>query len=270
MTVRWTACLLLVGCASAGSPSTPGADAASDGTTVDAPGMIIDAPPSPCDLMLAGHATGFEAGVGGWTHVVLDGASAPSWPLDEWQHGTASSGPGSCHAGTKCWATRLDANYTSCERAALISPVLDLSACAGRPVTLSFWSYSDFWTGTVSGKVGSWFDGGLLEVSTNGTAWMAVTPTPAYPGTLKINPDIGSNACVSPNNFYVNNKPGWVGTSGGWQQISVPIPAAAVTSSFRFRFAFSSGVSYASTSAETNRMHTRPGWYIDDVAFSAQ
>lgn len=267
MMARWTASLVLVGCASAGSPSTPGADAATDGKTADAP--AIDAPPSPCDLALAGHATGFETGVGGWTHVVLDGATAASWPFDEWQHGTASSGPNSCHAGTKCWATRLDANYTSCERAALISPIMDLSACAGRTVTLSFWSWTDFWTGTVTGKAGTWFDGGLLEVSTNGTAWQAVTPTPAYPGTIKINPDIGSNACVSANNFYVNNKPGWVGTSGGWQQISVPIPAAAVTPSFRFRFAISSGVSFASSNAETNRMHTRPGWYIDDVAFSA-
>ncbi len=221
--------------------------------------------------MLATFGTNFETGVGGWTHAVLDGAVASGWPLDEWQNGTASSGPGSCHGGTKCWATRLDANYTSCERAALVSPVIDLSACVGRTVTLSFWSYHDFWTGTVSGKPDTWFDGGLLEVSTNGTGWTAVTPSPAYPGTLKINPDIGSSySCVSANNFYVNNKPGWVGTSSGWQQVRVPIPAVAVTPSFRFRFAFSSGVSFASTSAETNRTHTKPGWYIDDVSFSAQ
>ncbi len=269
MTARWTAWLVLVGCASAGSPSSPGVDAATDGKAADAPGMS-DAPPSACDLKLAGHATGFETGVGGWTHAVLDGAVAAGWPLDEWQNGTASSGPGSCHTGTKCWATRLDANYTSCERAALVSPIIDLSACAGRTVNLTFWSWTDFWTGTVAGKTGTWFDGGLLEVSTNGTAWMAVTPTPAYPGTLKINPDISGNSCVSANNFYVNNKPGWVGTSGGWQKISVPIPAAAVTPSFRFRLAFSSGVSFASSDAETNRLHTRPGWYVDDVAFSAQ
>src|SRR5512145_808355 len=76
MTARWTACLVLVGCASAGAPSTPGVDAATDGKTVDAPGVVVDAPPSPCDLMLAGHATGFESGVGGWTHAVMDGASA--------------------------------------------------------------------------------------------------------------------------------------------------------------------------------------------------
>lgn len=266
MMARWAAAVVVAGCASAGAPSSPAVDAATDARSVDA--APVDAPLSACEVALAGHATGFESGVGGWTHAVLDGASAASWPLDEWQHGTASSGPGSCHGGANCWATRLDANYTSCERAALVSPTLDLSACAGQSVTLSFWSWSDFWTGTVAGKTGTWFDGGLLEVSTNGTAWMAVTPAPAYPGTIAINGNISSFACVSQNSFYVHNKPGWVGMSGGWQQIRVPIPAAAVTPSFRFRFAFSSGVSFAGNNAETNRAYTRPGWYIDDVSFS--
>ncbi len=221
-------------------------------------------------MMLAGHATGFESGAAGWTHVVLDGASAPGWPLDEWSVATATAGPGSCRTGTGCWATRHGANYTSCERSALISPTIDLSACAGESVNLTFWSWHDFWTGTVPNKPETWFDGGLVEVSANGTAWMAVTPAPAYPGTIAINPNIGSSySCVSQNNFYVHTKPGWVGMSGGWKEVTVAIPAAALTSTFKLRFAFSSGVSFQSTNAETNRSHTRPGWYIDDLSFSA-
>lgn len=267
MTASWSACLLLIGCASAGAPDSPDIDAPA--VTVDVPTALIDAPPSACDLALASHATGFETGTTGWTHMVLDGAVASGWPLDEWQVGTASSGPGGCHAGTKCWATRLDANYTSCERAALVSPATDLSACAGKTVKLSFWNWHDFWTGAVAGKTGTWFDGGLLEVSADGSTWMPVTPMPAYPGTLAINGNISSFACVSQNSFYVNNKPGWMGTSGGWQQVTVQVPAGAVTSTFRFRFAFSSGVSYAGNNAETNRAFTRPGWYVDDVSFSA-
>lgn len=269
MVSRWSAYLVLAGCASAGN-ATDTTDAA--GSTDAPPGSIdamIDAAPSACDLALVGYATGFESGAGGWTHAVLDGASAPGWPLDEWQIGAATSGPGSCRTGTGCWATRLDANYTSCERAALISPTIDLSACAGESVNLTFWAWHDFWTGTVSGKPETWFDGGLLEVSANGTTWTAVTPSPAYPGAVAINGNIGSNACVSANNFYVHNKPGWVGMSGGWKEVTVPIPAAAVTSTFRLRFAFSSGVSFANNNAETNRGHTRPGWYIDDLSFSS-
>jgi hypothetical protein len=267
MVARALACWFLVGCASASAPETPLVDAPKG--SIDAPNVAIDAPPSVCDMMLAAQATGFEAGATGWTHAVLDGASAPGWPLDEWQNGAATSGPGSCHAGTKCWATRLDANYTSCERAALMSPTIDLSACVGKTVTLSFWSWYDFWTGVVAGKPETWFDGGLVEVSTNGTSWSAVTPATPYPGTIKINPNIASSSCVSQNNFYVHNKPGWVGASSGWQHLTVTIPAAAVTPSFRFRFAFSSGVSFNNTDAEVNRMHTRPGWYIDDISFSS-
>jgi len=220
--------------------------------------------------MLAGHATGFETGAAGWTHGVLDGASAPGWPLDEWQQGPASSGPGSCHGGTNCWATRLDVNYTSCSRAALESPAIDLSACAGQNVKLVFWSWHDFWTGTVSGKPETWFDGGLLEIAGDGSTWTEVTPTPAYPGTLAINNNIGSFGCVSQNNFHVHAKPGFVGAGGGWQMVTVPIPASAVTSTFRLRFAYSSGVSFANNDAEVNRGHSRPGWYVDDVSFTSQ
>lgn len=268
MAVTPWVCLVLVGCASAGAPANPNADAATDGRT-GSDASVPDAPPSACDLALAGLGTGFEGGAAGWTHVVLDGASAPGWPLDEWERGPASSGPGSCHGGTGCWATRLDANYTSCERAALVSPTLDLSACAGETVNLTFWSWHDFWTGTVAGKTGTWYDGGLLEVSNDGTGWSAVTPSPAYPGTVAINGNISSYSCVSATSFYVHNKPGWVAMSGGWKQITVPLPAAVVTPSFRLRFAFSSGVSFADNDAEGNRAHTRPGWYIDDVAFFA-
>jgi len=266
---RWIACLVFAGCASAGAPDNPGGVDAPPGTMIDAPMTVADAPPSACDIALAGLATSFETGVAGWTHAVLDGASAPGWPLDEWQHGMATSGPGSCRTGTSCWATRLDANYTSCERAALVSPTLNLGSCAGKNVTLTFWTWHDFWTGTVSGKTGVWYDGGLVEVSNNGTSWSAVAPAPAYPGTTAINGNISSFSCVSQNSFYVHNKPGFVGVSGGWKQVTVMLPASVVTPSFRFRFAFSSGVSFADNDAEGNRAHTRPGWYIDDVTFSA-
>jgi hypothetical protein len=251
------------GCASAGEPQQPSVDAPINTTPP------IDAPPSPCELQLATLGSDFETGASGWSHAVLDGASAPGWPLDEWQVGTATSGPGSCHGGTGCWATRLDANYTSCSRAAVQSPPIDLSVCSGQPVKLKFWSWHDFWTGTVSGKSGTFFDGGLVEVSSDGTSWSGVTPSSPYPGTIVINPNIGSNECVSPDDFGVHNRPGFVGAGGGnWQEVVIALPPAAITSTFHVRFAYSSGVSFANSDAEIDRMHTRPGWYLDDVSFS--
>jgi hypothetical protein len=140
--------------------------------------------------------------------------------------------------------------------------------CAGQSVKLAFWSWHDFWTGTISGT--TYFDGGLVEISANGTTWLQVTPTPAYPGTLAINPNIGSNECVSPNNFHLQAKPGFVSKGPGWQQVVVPIPASALTSTFRVRFAYSSGVSFADDDPEVDRAHTRPGWYLDDLSFTSQ
>src|SRR5262249_23305152 len=159
--------------------------------------------------------------------------------------GAATWGPGSCHAGTQCWGTRLDANYTSCQRAALTSPAIDLSKCAGQSVTLTFWSWHDFWTGTVSGKTSTWFDGGIVEVSADGSTWTEVSPSPSYPGTIAINPNISTYQCVSSNNFHVHAKAGLVGTGSGWQMISVPLPPAVVGATFHVRFAYGSGVSYA-------------------------
>jgi len=230
--------------------------------------MLDATQPTACDTMLAGYATGFESGLASWTHVILDNAEPanPAWPWDEWQHGTASSGPGSCHAGTNCWATRLETNYTACSRAALVSPQFDLSACVGRNVKLAFWSWYDFWTGTVSGS--TWFDGGILEVSTDNSTWTQVTPTPAYPGTIRIYPS-GGGGCLLPNSFHVNAKPGWIGASAGWKQVTVPIPASSLTPTFRFRFAYSTGVSSDCFNAEDCRVTARPGWYVDDVSFAA-
>ncbi len=230
----------------------------------------LDAAPSAWEVALAALGTGFETGGAGWTHASMDGVSAPSWPLDEWQLGTATSGPNSCHTGMACWATRLDANYTSCERAELVSPPLDLSACTGTAVTLSVWSWHDFWTGTVAGKSGTWFDGGFVELASGSGAWQTASPTPAYPGVLAINGNINSFQCVSPTSFYADGRSGLLRSSAGWQELRIPIPAALVTAAFKLRVVYATGVSYPDNDAEGNRAHTRPGWYLDDLAFHAE
>ena len=264
-------CLFLIGCASAGDADVAPVDAPPGGNP-DGPPENPDAPPnSACDNKLGMLGVDFESGATGWSHAVMDGAEdeGVTWPFDEWQHGTATSvGPTMCHQGTKCWGTHLTKNYTSCERAELKSPTFDLSSCTGRDVKLSFWTWHSFWTGSYNGK--TWYDGGLVEISTNGTSWTAVTPTPAYPGTLDINPNMGgSYSCVLEDGFYADGKLGFVGNGNGWKLITIPIPANMLTATFQLRFVYASGVSNQSTNAETNRGFTAPGWYIDELAFSA-
>ena len=220
-----------------------------------------DAPVSdPCALALAKITYDFEAGAAGWTHATSDGATG-SWPFDPWVTGAASVGP-ACSAG-KCFGTELTKNYVQCARASLSSPAVDLSMCAGKTVALVFNHAYSFWTGSYGGS--TWFDGGVVEASANGSTWLAAQG--AYPGTVKINPDrTASYQCVS-TPFGVHNKQGYVGVQSTTTKAELTLPAAALSATTRIRFSFASGVSSQTTNADTSRAATAPGWRIDDVGF---
>ena len=228
-----------------------------------------DSDPVDCATALAALVWDFEGGASGWTHAIMDGVSS-SWPLDPWEIGAASiAGPAACHAGSGCAATNLDDNYVQCQRAALLSPVSDLSMCAGTSLSLSFWHWYSFWSGDYASH--TWYDGGIVELSSNGGTSWSVPSTATFPGTLDINPDMGASyACLSSTSFYVDGKAGYTGASGGWEEVVVPIDAALLTSQFRVRFAFASGVSSQTTDADTSMANDPPGWYVDDVAISAE
>lgn len=217
-----------------------------------------------CSTALAALTYDFEAGASGWTHAVSDGADGTgvSWPFDPWLTGSATLAP-ACKAG-KCFGTELTKNYAQCQRGHLLSPTVNLSACAGKTVALVFHHAYSFWTGSYNGT--TWFDGGVVEASTNGTSWQALTGT--YPGTVKINPDrTASYACVLPNGFSVHNKQGFVGVQTTTVKAELTIPAAAISATTRFRFSFASGVSSQVSNADASRTGTAPGWRIDDVGF---
>lgn len=225
-----------------------------------------DAGPDPCTTALEAARQSFESGAGGWTHRAMDGVSG-SWPFDPWEVGTPSSvGPSSCAEGSRCWATDLDQNYAQCGRAELRSPSIDLGACAGRTIVMVWDQWYALWSGSYGGN--TWYDGGLVEVSTNGGAsWAEVDPS-IYPGTIRINPNRGgSYSCLQSDSFHVDGRPGFVGSSGGWERVEVALP---VSGSFLVRFAWASGVSSSTTSANTSRSATAPGWYVDDVRFEAR
>ncbi|MBI5534697.1 MAG: hypothetical protein HY898_18370 [Deltaproteobacteria bacterium] len=245
-----------------GAAGTAGADS---GTDANEAGPDTG---SPCQQALAAYVWDFET-AGGWSHAKMDGVSG-SWTFDSWERGVASSGPGSCHGGTQCYATNLDNNYIQCQRAALRSPSINLTACAQTEIKLVFWHWYDFWTGTYGGS--TWYDGGTVEFSSDGGTSWAVAPGVTFPGTITINPDMGSSyACLSPNSFHVDGLAGYTQASGsGWAKVEMAIPQSFRSSQFMVRFAYGTGVSYQTTNETTSMQHAKPGWYVDDVNVVAQ
>lgn len=221
-----------------------------------------------CSTALAKITFDFETGLQAWTHGNADNITvppAPTWPYDAWSQGPATKGT-ACRAG-KCLGNELTQNYLQCTRGYIISPPIDLSACKGRSVALIFQHAYAFWTGTYAGTAYS--DGGVVEVSADGTTWQV--PTGTYPGTVKINPDKGfTYACTDGNNFGVNNKQGFVGKQVTTVQAELTLPAAAITNKMRVRFSTGAGVSTATSDPPTSRAGTDFGWRIDDVGFVAK
>jgi hypothetical protein len=170
----------------------------------------------------------------------------------------------SCPSG-KCWAGERTQNYAQCGRGELISPKVNLSACAAKEVSLVFTHAYDFWTGDYNGQ--TWYDGATIEVSgTDGSSWQ-IPASSSYSGTVKINPSrSGGYDCVRPNSFHVNNKTGYIKQQLTPTTVEIPLPAGVLTNAFRVRFSMAAGVSWP-TSSSSDRSHTRPGWRIDDVHF---
>jgi choice-of-anchor B domain-containing protein len=115
------------------------------------------------------------------------------------------------------------------------------------PLTLTSGQASQltFWTGW---DVEPAFDGGIVEVSTNGGAsWTRVTPTGGYPNTITNS----GNACAA----MPPGTPAFSSSSQlAWQQKTVDLTAyAGQTVRLSWRYGSDGGVN-------------REGWYVDDVA----
>jgi hypothetical protein len=197
----------------------------------------------PCTL--SGKSYDFEADDQGFTHAPTSGIAGD----DPWVRGFPSAP--ACHGGMNCWATNLSiAGYLDCQTAELVSPVIDLSACAGLPdpITLSFWHYYEFEPQSMN----RWYDGGVLQLSADGgMTWTDVTTSQPYEGLIDGDyqtctpvPDIGGHQ-------------GWSGTipGGMWVQVTVDLAAMYRVSGFRIRWLF------GADGGLTDR-----GWLIDDVA----
>jgi hypothetical protein len=240
----------------AGEASRDGA-AAADGSSDAATG---DSGPSPttCAGQLALAQYSFDTGAQGWTHGISDGQTDPSWPFDPWTQGTAASGTPACPSGS-CFGAELTENYAQCQRGYLESPAINVSACAGQPLTLTFQHSYSFWND------GTYFDGGVIFVSADGGAnWHTLDGSNTFPAVVSIQPTLDGYSC-DPGGFEVDGKAGYAGVSAGVVSAQLVIPATLVTSQLLIKFSMGSGVSSADADPATSRKYTSSGWRVDNV-----
>ena len=167
---------------------------------------------------------GFEAGASGWAH----SGTGDSWAI------TATnphSGTSQFHAG--------DPGTVSDQR--LVSPAVVLPT-GQDPVVLKFWHVPDL---EVSGETAC-FDGGILEVSTNGGGTWTQVPN----ASLLVGPYRGAVSASFANPLA--GLEAWCGDSAYFQTIADISAYAGQTAQFRLRLGSDNSV-------------TGPGWDVDDV-----
>lgn len=187
---------------------------------------------------LVGHSVGLSVVVGvndpldvfRWTHGSVRAGYGDQWHLSTQRNHT----PGGSYAW-KCGAVGAG-NYADRDDAALTTIPLPI----GQVTAVSFWHWIDAeddanWT--------AW-DGGIVEASVDGGAWIQLTPDGGYPYTIIANPDCpfpGGTPCFSGTFDWEQERIDLSGLSGDQVRL-------------RFRFGSDGAV-------------TQEGWFIDDVTF---
>jgi uncharacterized repeat protein (TIGR01451 family) len=168
--------------------------------------FVLDVDSSACNA--PGYGLGylyyedFQANNGGYTQTQTGTNPAP------WQWGEPVTWPAECLAGTKCWGTNLNGNYSHSAGEILTSPLIDLSGVApGEQLTARWYQANHIESFT--------WDKAYAEVSIDGGPWMIMWQNP---GTTVIE---------------------------GWRELTYDISAAAGTNAqFRWRFTSDSSVNF--------------------------
>ncbi|MBU1221228.1 DUF4215 domain-containing protein [Myxococcota bacterium] len=162
----------------------------------------------------------------------LEGATIPSgWSISGtlWQFGTATSagGPSACASGTKCFGTNLSGqypNYMEMETNCVTSSPINLTSASSAVLVFNHWQ-----------AVENTYDGGTVQVSTNGTTWEnTASVTPAYNDTC-------------------DGFPCWTTDFTSWSEVEIDI-TQWVGNNVHIRWCFFSEVS-----------GTDLGWFVDDI-----
>ena len=186
--------------------------------------------------IVTSFAEDFESGAPGWTHTANTG-----W-TDNWHLSTEDANSGT--TSYKCGDTGTGDYDNYCD-ALLTSPVI-----TNLPDS-SWLSFVSSMTAEASSlNPDSSYDGGFLEISANGGAFVSVAPDNGYTHTFRY---CGNSSCSV---FYTGPTPGvdcLSGTDSDWLSYTVDLSSFAGDDvQFRFRFGSDGGV-------------TDEGWYVDDV-----
>ncbi|HEY3295838.1 MAG TPA: S8 family serine peptidase [bacterium] len=184
-------------------------------------------------------AEDFETGATGWTHTTPGGQWVDQWNL------TTQRAHSATHA-YKCGDTGTG-NYANYNDARLTSPVITGLPAEAR---LHFWQQIE---AEVSAAFpDSAYDGGILEVSANGGAFMQISPLSPYPKTFRWQRG-GGGPATGP----MLGQPCFSGSVTAWTEVEADLSAfagQAIQLRFRFGSDQSSGMA---------------GWFVDDVLVTA-
>ncbi len=176
-------------------------------------------------------ADDIEVGGASWTHYAGPGSWTDEWHLETYRNHT----PGGAQSW-KCGGAGA-ADYGNLLYAILETAPFDLPAGA----QLSFWHWMD--AEVSQAHEGYCYDGGLLEISTDGgITWFGLTPAGGYPYLVRTGGTPGP---------FPAETPVWSGQHD-WTEVTVDL--AAYEGLVKLRWAFGSDGAVAAE-----------GWYVDDV-----
>lgn len=173
----------------------------------------------------------FENGIGDWTHESLSGGYS-----DQWHLSTANNHTESGSYSLKCGGAG-SSDYASLNHSGLVSPEIYVAPDS----YISFYH----WIAAETDNGNEAWDGGLIEISQNGSEWESITPVGGYPYTIVDNDE-------SP---FAPGTPVFSGNIN-WQEVELDV--SDYSGIIQLRFVFGSD-GYVSDE----------GWYIDDVTIGS-
>jgi len=168
-----------------------------------------------------------EGGEGDWTHYAITEGYQDEWYLSQGER---------YHSGSHAWKCGTPGGtYSNFLDAGLESPTVFL--LSGSKLTFWYWIEAE----TSYAYEGYAYDGGIVEISTDGQNWEEITPTDGYPFKIR-----GGS-----NNPLPAETPCFSGLRD-WRKVEFDLSNYTGSVSIRFRFA-------------TDQAVRREGWYVDDV-----